>query len=263
MCDDGLVTEGLDPVDALGCTAFMIGSDTFATAGHCIVPDEFGASLAERRTECHERKVILRWRESDDSSFPLGNPNILDRHVYQCVEVLAHGGTRYGSKEAGNPNDWAEFRVDRLVSGGVGTGGPLTPAREPLTLSTTGVTTGQTDLLTIGHAYSRPLRIDTEVTVAMASSPQTAGTFEIQAEGAPGLSGAPVLDASGAVVRQSLPLVIFRVWRICRSALSRRSWLLTGRPFTRWGRSRKRGYRLLLWPLRFTADSKKAHGTGM
>lgn len=200
MCDDGLVEDGLDPVDALACTAFMIGPDTFATAGHCIVPDGFGVSIAEQRTECHERTVVMRWRESDDSSFPLGNPNILDRHIYRCVEVLEHGGARFSSQGAGEPNDWAIFRVDRPVSGGTGTGGPLTPAREPLEISTDGVTTGQTDLMTIGHSYGRPLRIDPEVTVAQASSPDTTGAFEMEADGAPGLSGGPVLDDTGAVV---------------------------------------------------------------
>jgi hypothetical protein len=109
MCDDGLVEDGLDPVDALACTAFMIGPDTFATAGHCIVPDGFGVSLAEQRSECH------------DGLTPRGvDPLVLG--------VLQRGATRHAQAQvhravqarplcavsplAGRPSD---------VSGGIGT----------------------------------------------------------------------------------------------------------------------------------------------
>jgi hypothetical protein len=192
------------------CTAFMIGQDLFATAAHCITPDGLGYDSLTKLLECANRSVVLRWRPSDDSSFPNGNPSVLERHVYQCVEVVNHGRNLNGwlmpdslngiQQMNGLDNDWAIFRVDRPVSGGTGTGGPITPAREPLALATSAPVAGTTGLSTIGHPYGHPIKIDPEVTVQASPSPtREPGTFTTKADVAPGLSGGPVINADGTV----------------------------------------------------------------
>lgn len=189
-------------VDA-ACTAFLVGPDVFATAGHCIFPDGRAPTTFDAQLECSKRTVVMRWRQSDNGEFPNGNPRVLERHIYDCVEVLSHGRNIGGwilpSRSPGLNSDWAFFRVDRAVTGGAGTGGPLTDAREPLPMSTTAVTTGTGSLTTVGHPFGHPTKIDPEVSVFAAPSERGAGTFALHADVQGGMSGGPVIDASGKV----------------------------------------------------------------
>jgi hypothetical protein len=175
---------------APACTAFMIKNDPdqpaiFATAGHCIAD----------QADCNTQSVILHWRPS--SNFPGGNPNILEQHIYQCTTMLAHGSQTSGIVTS--PGDWAVFQVDRHVTGGGVTGGPLTPDREALPLSTVGPVPGGGGT-TIGHPLGLPTKIDEEVEMGPAVSPRGTGTFFAFLDAMEGQSGAPLLDDSGEVV---------------------------------------------------------------
>ena len=185
------------------CTAFMIAQDTFVTAAHCIVPDGAPFTQADQELECSKRSVVLRWRASDNAEYPNGNPFVLERHVYHCTEVLGHGqlvnGWLVPRLENGQNNDWAIFKVDRDVSGGTGTGGPLTSAREPLVLATA-APANDTEGLTIGHPYGQPTKIDPEVQVFESPSALGFGTFTWLGDGNRGMSGAPLLNEAGTVL---------------------------------------------------------------
>lgn len=169
------------------CTAFMIKNDQgspaiFATAGHCML----------NQTECAAQSVVLKWRRAQPS-FPAGNPNILEQHLYQCTNLLAHG-TASGI----GPGDWAVFEVDRHVTGGGITGGPLTPDREALPLSAVGPVPGGGGM-TMGHPVGLPTKVDEVIKMGTVSS-RGAGTFYVFADVMEGQSGSPVIDQAGEVV---------------------------------------------------------------
>ncbi len=187
MCSDQ-IWAGQDSGGS--CTAFMIKNEPgqpaiFATAGHCLPvgPD------------CSSKSVVLHWRPA--SGFPGGNPNVLEQHIYQCTSVLAHGG--HTDAALTSPQDWAVFEVDREVSGGGVTGGPFTPGREALPISSVGPVTGSSGT-TIGHPAGLPTKIDPEVTIGGLVTNRGAGTFYAFLDGMEGQSGSPIIDPSGEVV---------------------------------------------------------------
>ncbi len=183
----------------VACTAFMIGPDRFATAAHCMTDLVFPWNGWNQ--ECAERSVVMRWRTSG-SSFPDGNPNIFSRHIYFCDAVLDHGPVALPTT-SGLPNDWVVFRVDRPVSGGTGTGGPLTAAREPLFPASAPVAPSQNNLIWT-HNFGLPLKLDNQVNIASVGQVLVngggPGTFTVEADLLPGSSGAPVLTPSGAAL---------------------------------------------------------------
>ena len=173
------------------CTAFMIKNDpgspaVFATAGHCV---GIGPS-------CSERSVVLRWRRSLPS-FPGGNPSVFEQHIYQCSRVLAHGG--HTTAGLTNGRDWAVFEVDRHVTGGGVTGGPLTPDREPLVLSTLGTFEGE-EISSIGYPLGLPVKIEPEGHVGGLVTNRGPGTFYAFRDAEDGDSGAPIFDSIGEVI---------------------------------------------------------------
>lgn len=170
------------------CTAFMIRQNVFATSAHCLMEEKTGAS------RCKQTSVILRWRPAEQ--YPGGNPNVLEQHIYHCKE--AKFGTR--TLDLGGPKDWAVFTVDRDVSGGGATGGPLTAEREPLVPWLGPLPLGSTTNTVIGHPFGTTTKVDGEVRVDPAASPFGQGTFSINAEAEPGNSGSPVLASDGRVM---------------------------------------------------------------
>ena len=173
------------------CTAFMIKNDpgspaVFATAGHCV---GVGPS-------CSERSVVLRWRRSLPN-FPGGNPSVFEQHIYQCSRVLAHGG--HTTAGLTNARDWAVFEVDRHVTGGGVTGGPLTPDREPLVLSTLGTFEGE-EISSIGYPLGLPVKIEPEGHVGGLVTNRGPGTFYAFRDALDGDSGAPIFDSIGEVI---------------------------------------------------------------
>src|ERR1041385_809584 len=101
LCSDEKFSNELHINDS--CTAFMIKNDpgepaVFATARHCL----------HSVTDCTDQSVVLKWRIVP--TFPNGNPNVLEQHIYQCTSVLADGGNTSILSGSG---DWAIFQVDR------------------------------------------------------------------------------------------------------------------------------------------------------
>ncbi len=180
------------------CTTFMIGPDRFATAAHCMT--DLVAPWNGWDQECAQRSVVMRWRTSSPN-FPMGNQNILSRHIYFCDAILAHGPSALPAT-SGLPDDWVVFRVDRPVSGGTGTGGPLTTDREPLFPAAAPPAISQNNLIWT-HNSGLPLKLDNQVSIAAIGQQFNTnggpGTFTVEADLLPGSSGAPVLTPSGTV----------------------------------------------------------------
>lgn len=177
----------------VACTAFMIRQNVFATAAHCVSTEVRGESFQR----CGSQSVVMRWRRSLPT-FPAGNPNVLEQHIYQCTKVLARGSD--GAGGVGGPDDWVVFEVDRDVTGGGVTGGPLTALREPLFVSPEKVKLGSGTLTTVGHPLGIPTKIDSEVTVAQEISVRGEGSFHIKGDVEAGMSGGPVIDGAGLAV---------------------------------------------------------------
>jgi len=181
------------------CAAFLVKPDIMVTAGHCLYPDGTQTSAQRKLVECKNRSVIMRWRESDNQGLPNGNLNVLERHIYSCASVLAHGDP--ARQNPGSPADWVVFKLDRAVSGGAGTGGPITPAQEPLIVSKSNPSVSMTGLTSIGFPYGTTLKVDPGVRITTLNPPvRGVGTFLFEGDIAPGNSGGPVLNSTGEIL---------------------------------------------------------------
>lgn len=200
------------------CTVFMIGPDRFATAAHCMT--DLVAPWNGWDQECASRAVVMRWRTSSPT-FPNGNQNIFSRHIYFCDSILDHGPAVLPAGP-GLPDDWVVFRVDRPVTGGTGTGGPLTAEREPL-FPTDAPPVVSSNNLVWSHTFGLPLKFDSQVAVASIGQqfPLNGGpgTFTIEADLLPGSSGAPVLTpagrAFGMVIAGPQPVAVGGCFKDC------------------------------------------------
>ncbi len=83
-----------EPVGAM-CSAFLVGTDLIATAGHCVSSES-----------CPETSFVFTYRMSSQNQAPA---EVKSSEVYRCTEVL--------DREQTANQDYALVRVDRPVSG--------------------------------------------------------------------------------------------------------------------------------------------------
>ena len=79
------------------CTAFKVGPDLVATAGHC--------AGANANTACGNINFIFKFRKTN--SRPSPDIGISGRDVYQCRQIVA--------RQQVGQLDWAIVRVDRVI----------------------------------------------------------------------------------------------------------------------------------------------------
>lgn len=127
LCD-GEIAVG-QPVGAT-CTAFLVGPDLVATAGHCVT----------NQTACTQRRFVFDFVAQDAAGTQV-ETNVPAANVYQCSEVIVrrHEGSTLREK------DFALVRLDRPVLG-----------RTPLPLRTSGQLTAGTPLVTVGAMLGLP-----------------------------------------------------------------------------------------------------------
>lgn len=214
------------------CTVTMIRQNLFLTAAHCILEDGYAdgieaddfkpplspedlAAYKERKRalECSNRTVNMRWRTNPDSTD--ANPFVLHQHLYDCVEVVR------GLPNIASPSgkfDWAVFRVDREVTGGAPTGGPVTPeVRESLfvdvrptqlgpmlngTFPSSGACSqGSIDCpFLISHIKGLPLKYESDVIVRYVDFTGEPGTFHVEGDVDGGSSGGALLSPEGRIL---------------------------------------------------------------
>ena len=92
LCEDEDITSEISAVD---CTAFLIGPDLVATAGHCIRSD----------FSCRNKKIIFNQLNLADT--------ISSEDIYQCEEILDHAEMQTFFEK----KDFSIIRLDREVSG--------------------------------------------------------------------------------------------------------------------------------------------------
>jgi hypothetical protein len=167
LCE-GTAFEGQE--QGAHCTAFLVGPDLIATAGHCMDDNGDGALTCGTY-----RKVVFGFTADEDGENEVTTVPASD--VYTCVGTPI--GVHTGSE------DWAVFKVDRPVSG-----------RIPLMLRRSGSPSAN-ELGLLGHFSALPLKISTEGELVSSDSTN----FEAKFDAGTGNSGGPVIELATGVVQ--------------------------------------------------------------
>jgi hypothetical protein len=117
---------------AATCTAFVVGTDLIATAGHCIESD--GTPTVS------EFRIVFGY-QMEDAATPVTTIPAAD--VFSAVEVVSR-------VENGSGADYAVVRVDRPI---------VTASRKALPIRRTGTIADQARIGVIGHPAGLPLKI--------------------------------------------------------------------------------------------------------
>lgn len=95
-CDEALCSGPYDDQPSVGyCTAFQIGPDLWATAGHCILPQQWEkfagtGSNAYAAFGCGSVAVVRNAQENDLVASG-GEVTVDEDKILNCVEVVSHG----------------------------------------------------------------------------------------------------------------------------------------------------------------------------
>ena len=93
------------------CSAFLIGKDLVATAGHCVAKDQ--NSHDEIESSCRRMRLVFNFsnKELFENSEITGKAKTIKKeNVFKCEKVLAH---RY-KKTKYQLKDYAVIKLDRL-----------------------------------------------------------------------------------------------------------------------------------------------------
>jgi V8-like Glu-specific endopeptidase len=155
------------------CTAFLIGPNLFATAGHCM------NCRADGVCEVPYRMVVFNFDTAHTDAGGIITVPETDVYVVDGTPVGIDNFTT---------TDWAVFRVNRLVKG-----------HTPLTPQLSGVGTSRGELAIAGHPDMVPLKLARDGWVKV-DSPLDKITFFTSLDAFAGNSGSPVVDFTTGVV---------------------------------------------------------------
>jgi hypothetical protein len=171
--------SGLPPCDGepfanqqtlANCTAFMVGPDLVATAGHCLNE----SSMASWR-------FVFGFAMLDENTIVSQVPA---DHVYTPVEMVAY------ALDSGTREDFAIVRVDRAITA---------PGAVPLEIRRQGVIPNGTPIGVIGHPSGLPIKIAFgENTAVRDNTPANYFVANLDTYG--GNSGSPVFNADTGLV---------------------------------------------------------------
>jgi V8-like Glu-specific endopeptidase len=150
-----------EPV-AASCTAFVIGSDLVATAGHCV-----GGAGSSR--------IVFGYKELKDASGAHAQLVIPNSQVYRVSQVVAQKADPSGS-------DFAILKLDREIKD-----------HAPLVLETSIPPTQGGFVYVLGHPSGLPLKLADNATIQAISAN---GFFTANLDTFGGNSGSPVFSAS-------------------------------------------------------------------
>jgi hypothetical protein len=157
------------------CTAFLIGADLVATAGHCV---EESADPQTLPLSCNELAVVFGFVVDEDGAVQQTLP---EDDLYLCAEIVG----RRRIQQLDQIEDWAVLRLDRPVVG-----------RSALTLRRSGEVTEGTEVFMVGHGMRLPLKISKAGWVLQTWDDEFYSNFESY----PANSGSPVLNFNTGVV---------------------------------------------------------------
>lgn len=172
------------------CSGFLVGADTFVTAGHCVT------SVAD----CADTKIVFDYNTDIEGASP---SFASDSNVYSCKSIVSQALEKTTS---GEPTlDYAVIKLDRPVVG-----------REPLKVRQSGSVSIGDPLVMIGGPLGLPTKVDDGAAVAANSNPLW---FEATTDSYGGNSGSVIINADtgeveGILVRGGLDLT-FDVPNLC------------------------------------------------
>lgn len=150
------------------CTAFLVGPDLIATAGHC-VKDKF---------DCKKQTWVLDYDNEMEFIGPNGSAVFPKDKTYACAELV---GWSENAKL-----DYAIIRLDRKIEG-----------RTPLKLRREGKTASNESLMVIGHPLGMPKMMASNILIRDNSQTYF---FRTNADTFSGNSGSPVLGINSGLV---------------------------------------------------------------
>ncbi len=170
-------------VGVSACSAFLVGPDLVATAGHCVgaPPNTPFPPCGGNTPPGFPLKVIFGFAADASGNTPASVPS---SQVYTCT------GTPLGAyivDSNGNPvEDWAIMKMDRIVQGRV----PLVPRYSGQVQNT--------ELGALGHPENLPLKMARQSFVKI-DNPADAVHFWASSDVFPGSSGGPVVNLATGV----------------------------------------------------------------
>lgn len=150
------------------CTAFLIGPDLIATAGHCL----------KDKYDCKNQTWVLDYNDTSELFTGLGQVSFKNENSYSCRELISHGQT--------TKLDYAIIKLDRTVMG-----------RRPLKLREAGKVSSLEPLIVIGHPLGLPKVVTSDILIRDNSLPNF---FKTNADVFSGNSGSPVIGIESGLV---------------------------------------------------------------
>jgi len=147
------------------CTAFRVGPDLVATAGHCITTSG----------ECQGTSFVFGFRMDSASTV---RSWVTNDDVYRCVQIIARAETA--------TDDWAVIRVDRTIVG-----------KPTLAVRRSGKVVDGAPLVLSGHPAGLPLKVAANASVRANAH---ANYFEANVDAYGGNSGSPIVNATTGLV---------------------------------------------------------------
>lgn len=167
--------DGVRFKDQLGephCTAFLVGADTFMTAGHCVASNGPNSPMTCTDANGGRTRAVFGFHADASGNSPGTFPA---SEVYSCMSIQG----KWTSTE-----DWAVFKVDRPVTGR--TAMIVQHSDAPGTLL-------NHDLVQFGHGFGLPLKMSTGAKIKTDSAADLIG-FAANSDIFTGNSGGPGVD---------------------------------------------------------------------
>lgn len=152
------------------CTAFLVGPDLFATAGHCLAAKNAAPTCNQVGGAF---KVVFGFHADAAGNSP-NNKVVPSSDVYTCT------GTPVGAHT--DAEDWAFFKVDRVVAG-----------RIPLISNHAGPLRVSEEHVVYGFPHSVPLKMARDSWIKV-DNPLDAVRIGVLADTFPGNSGGPIIN---------------------------------------------------------------------
>lgn len=169
------------PSLSYSCTAFLVGPDLIATAGHCVYAVNTPNETLEHETELACKSFLWLFDYQTDSRGVTKTKGLPASNLYRCKEIV------YGVQHEKAPfDDYALIRLDRPVVG-----------RTPFKIATNepGIAS---QLFMIGHPFGTPLTITRNGRVTLSNPART--SFVTSLDAFEGNSGGPVFNANQEIV---------------------------------------------------------------
>ncbi|MES2963838.1 MAG: serine protease [Bdellovibrionota bacterium] len=169
------------PSLSYACTAFLVGPDLIATAGHCVYAVNNPGEELKDETEKACKSFHWLFDYQTDARGVTKTKGLSPTNLYRCKRIV------YGIENAKAPfKDYALIQLDRPVAG-----------RRPLSIATTEPSKGEI-LSMIGYPFGTPVTITRNGRVTLTDPARQ--SFVTSLDAFAGNSGGPVFNSKDEIV---------------------------------------------------------------